>query len=515
MTEEIYAWALREVYPWLGRRQSQTQILERLERLNGTNPSLFLLRISGGSAVLRPKPIPPSSGPLLRAEMYRDFLGATASEFCPELDVTLGIYLEDAALNDPDTPVFAFQKQRGSKDILLPDPEFFDCDFYSLKDHLVDEISYEEKSCSAVFAGSTSGGYVTRQAVDERTHPRLRSALFFKGNPIVDFRLPAVVQYDSQATIDYLRSLGFGHGDGLSWQDQFSHRFIISMDGNGAACSRIPITLRSNSVLLKYASDHVLYYFDGMRPWLHYVPISCDEEVIALVEAERARPGLLQTLAIQGRQFAQTYLSRYQAMRYTALLLQMYQSIGQADMNWQEFATAAKVSAAATPGSGVALGHLAGRGDVRFPLSDWIGEPGSGRTIEGIAIDLGSAGPPSDLYYRTVVADGSLSAWTKSGEFCGSRWRNAAIRGLQFHLLGRTAAEYECRYSAVFTDGTRIGPVPSGQLCRSENLAPLEAFRLELIRKAERLSDSKQAGMQANVESPQRLGVGVAGDRSG
>lgn len=494
VTDEVWGWALKEAYPWLGRRESRANILERLEKLNGTNPSVFLLHVSGGTAVLLPKPIPPSPGPLLRAERYRDFISVVVSTFCPELDVVLGIYLEDAALNDPHTPVFVFQKHVGSGDILLPDPDFFDCQFYSVKDDLVDDISYEDKLCSAVFAGSTSGGYVTRQAIDERTHPRLRSALFFKTIPIVDFRLPAVVQYDSQATVDYLKSLGFGHGDGLSWRDQFSHRFIISMDGNGATCSRILITLRSNSVLLKYASDHVLYYFGGMRPWLHYIPVSCDEEVVALVEAERARPGLFQTLATQGRQFAQTYLNRYQVMRYTAFLLQMYKNISQAHMDWRAFTVAAKEGAVASPVSGAALGHLAGRGDVWFSLSDWVGEPGSGRSVEGIAIDLGPARPPTDLCYRIVMANGSLSNWTKSGEFCGSRWRNVAIRGLQFRLFGRTATEYECRYSAVFTDGTRVGPVPSGQLCRSENLAPLEAFRLELIQNAERSSDSQQDG---------------------
>jgi hypothetical protein len=32
---------------------------------------------------------------------------------------------------------------------------------------------------------------------------------------------------------------------------QFGNKFIISMDGNDATCSRLPITFRSNSVLLK------------------------------------------------------------------------------------------------------------------------------------------------------------------------------------------------------------------------------------------------------------------------
>jgi hypothetical protein len=90
------------------------------------------------------------------------------------------------------------------------------------------------------------------------------------------------------------------------------------MDGWGATCSRIPITLRSNSVLLKYQSQHLLYYFDALIPWLHYIPIAFDDEVTCILRVEEHYLGISSAIVQSANAFADAFLTREQAMKYTA-----------------------------------------------------------------------------------------------------------------------------------------------------------------------------------------------------
>ena len=106
-----------------------------------------------------------------------------------------------------------------------------------------------EKATSAIFVGGTSGQMNTVDTVRNPIATRLRSAKHFRGHPNIHFLLPSLSQCVDAEAEQALRDLGFG-GSQIPWSEQFLHKFIISVDGNGAACSRIVIALKSNSVLL-------------------------------------------------------------------------------------------------------------------------------------------------------------------------------------------------------------------------------------------------------------------------
>jgi hypothetical protein len=62
-------------------------------------------------------------------------------------------------------------------------------------------VPFAEKSATAIFVGSTTGhrGPITVDAVRKLAFPRLRSAVFFKDNPLVDFRLARILQSTPEA----------------------------------------------------------------------------------------------------------------------------------------------------------------------------------------------------------------------------------------------------------------------------------------------------------------------------
>lgn len=130
------------------------------------------------------------------------------------------------------------------------------------------------------------------------------------------------------------------------------------------------------------------------------------------------------------------------------------------------------------PASAELTAHIQSRGDIAGQIGEWMGEPGSGRWIEGYAIAPKALIGEEDVEYQAVLGRGWLSPWVEGGSFCGSRGMALPILGLRVRLRGASAETHELTLEASFTDGSRVGPVAGDIACESDNLAPLEAFRL-------------------------------------
>jgi Glycosyl transferase family 90/Methyltransferase domain len=507
--EDYYAaWAIGETSFWLGHCPDRQATYSRFESLSQSEHWLALLTVADGSVSVANKPSEPRS----RFEVYRKYLESVVRKLCPTLRCKLLFESGDVhQLNEP-IPIFSFQKAQGSRLILLPDVDFFVFNFYDGVTEIRDNIPFEEKSCSAVFAGSTtgSGGKLTAKIAAEYGLPRLRSAAFFRDKPSVTFDLTNLVEYDTEETKRILEEAGFG-GKPLPWEEQFSHKFLISMDGNGATCSRVVIALKSNCVLLKYESPHSLYYFPSLQPWVHYIPIHTDDDVLWVIEAERRQPGLFKHIAKAGSEFAETYLTESGTMEYTASVLKLYDSCfsdrspvstprpprasiedASTDAPPQEgplarvmvhMAGAGDAPATAEPGADdsaplvfVCEGHFENLGDDRATGGEWLGRAGSNRPVEGFML----RGVPAGVSYQAISQDGTATDPAHDGEFCGTRGLHQPVYGFRINLDGDVAARLECHSFATFVDGSKVGPVPDGHNCQADTLAPLESMRIEL-----------------------------------
>jgi hypothetical protein len=80
-------------------------------------------------------------------------------------------------------------------------------------------------------------------------------------------------------------------------------------------------------VVLKYDSPHELYYSSGLIPWLHYIPISSDQQVIDIVRMERDQPGRFRYIGEESQRFYRRYLTRHGVMTYASRLIEMYFSV--------------------------------------------------------------------------------------------------------------------------------------------------------------------------------------------
>lgn len=145
--------------------------------------------------------------------------------------------------------------------------------------------------------------------------------------------------------------------------------------------------------------------------------------------------------------------------------------------------TPAETAPAGTAPAGGAevAAHVQRRGDKLGKLGEWMGEPGSQSWIEGFAIAPNKLVGPEDIEYQAVLGKGWLSPWSEGGQYCGSRGMALPILGLRVRLKGRAVQSHTLRVSATFTDGSRIGPLSDTETAEAESLAPLEAFRIEIL----------------------------------
>ncbi len=324
-------WASQELAPWRDQGLTHDGVAAAIEAAIVGHGSMFRYDVLDGEVVCRSK-TPHEIGPgahesiieivLKRAEAYRQLLQASLPEGVAGRDFSLAVELSDLPPDCPGLPFFAFQKQRGETSLLLPDVDLLEFDYF---DHRtwIDRTRYRAKRNQAIFVGSTTGETLTLEKVAALATPRLRAASAFKDSPRVVFKLPNVVQCDTEETATAVRALGFGEGF-VSWPEQLRYRHILSIDGNGATCSRVAIALLSHCTLLRYASDYELFYFKGLEPWIHFVPIACDADVEAVVADSAENPGRYARLAREGRRFFRRHLRRAPCRRYVAALLQGY-----------------------------------------------------------------------------------------------------------------------------------------------------------------------------------------------
>ncbi len=320
----LRAWAARELAHWRLHPADPEDAAKVFQHLNETDPRLFLYRLQG-SQVERVEKAPAlhEEGALGRADHYLNLFRMAAAALPDDYHATLALELNDKLPFTPIVPVFCFQKRIEQRGILLPDIDFLVFDFYA-GEHFRDDVHYEDKMADAIFSGSTTGGEITPAMARECALPRLRAARFFQDHGRVRFRLPNIVQTTEEAARAILAEMPFCQGEPVQWKAQFQRRYLLSMDGNGATCSRVAIALRSQSVLMKYDSPDLLYYFQALQPWRHYIPISADSDVEKLLDIDDWSPGLVQSIAEESTRFAVQYLNREAVLAYTTQLLLLY-----------------------------------------------------------------------------------------------------------------------------------------------------------------------------------------------
>lgn len=469
-------WASADFTKWSDRGVTAERVAAEADRLNALAPTIYRLDILGPTVTVAPKiETPGFSEPFrLRVDIYRRLLEAVVRLHGIDIRASMMLEAFDQVASVSDMPIVGFQRTRGANTLLLPDVELVENFNASADVH--DDIPWEQKQPQAIFTGSTTGGWSDENSVRARALPRLAAAEYFRSSSRVRWELPNVVQCASPQTERLIRSLGFGEAR-RSWQEQFGYRVLLSMDGNGATCSRVSIGLASHCLLGKFDSPEELYYFRALRAGKHYVPLTEFADVDRLLDDMQERPSAYKAVADAASAFAHRHLTRIAVYAYVAEFLVRYGQL----LAGEPVDDGARVRA--RPPSHAELVVTLDDGSRRLgSLNGWTGSPRSGRAIKKLGLALAPGMPPDVIRLHGIDASGAVTSTSSEGQ---------EAHGLDGGLLRGVAAEiapsyrevYAASVDAIFLDGHTCVEARHDRIAKSPTGAPLEAVKLSVARR--------------------------------
>lgn len=322
----VQDWAKTNFDYWKDRKIDTKNYRNFISEISKNNPQIVIFDINGTSISVSPS-LHINDQLDLRVSLYSSYLLKILNICNFTGSFKMPICIGDIPPDDRfEYPIFSFDKSKGTEKILIPDIDYILTDSYNTipKD---DPNQYKNKLNRAVFAGSTTGGKtISINKIKEKRVPRLRAAEFFKNSNLVDFKITHICQVDGALTNQYIQNLGV-LSDRISWEEQLKNKFLISMDGNGATWSRIVKILYSNSVLLKYLSSRVQFFYGSLIKDLHYIQITEDSEIIKIVQEELSNPGRFESVALAGTEFAKKNLTNEKVDAYLIDVLHQFSKL--------------------------------------------------------------------------------------------------------------------------------------------------------------------------------------------
>jgi hypothetical protein len=59
-------------------------------------------------------------------------------------------------------------------------------------------------------------------------------------------------------------------------KNHLKYKYLFAADGWGASWRRVPLILSSNSLMIKPYSDNIQWFYDLIKPNVHYLPLKDD-----------------------------------------------------------------------------------------------------------------------------------------------------------------------------------------------------------------------------------------------
>ncbi len=210
--------------------------------------------------------------------------------------------------------------------ILIPDQLCLSPDWHRISAEIESinrEIPWNEKISKAFWRGGISDdtGPASQQGSIHYT-PRLAICRLAKQHPDL---IDAAADYrPSMAPLVEKEGLKQLNG-WVSKKDHLKYKYQPTLDGNMCTYPGYQWRLLSNSLTLKQESDQIQWFYRGLKPYVHYLPVRNDmsdlPEKIKWAESHESEVlGMIQN----GQNFARNHLTYEDGYRYLYLVLNGY-----------------------------------------------------------------------------------------------------------------------------------------------------------------------------------------------
>lgn len=211
--------------------------------------------------------------------------------------------------------VLTFGRDGHAKTALLADPYLVS----GFADNMLgspDTLPWISKASKVIFAGSTTGD------IDPILNTRVKACVWaLDHQDVTDFRITSVVQmnpFDVQRKVPQMKYIIAPH---IAPNFQFKFKFIANIMGNTACWSRVPMILKSQSVMFHVPHEDVTWYSSLIKNDEHYVACETFDEFLTNRIRYTHLPMECARITDNANQFVKSYLSPDMADSYTTSLL--------------------------------------------------------------------------------------------------------------------------------------------------------------------------------------------------
>ncbi len=240
-------------------------------------------------------------------------------------DVDFIVSLEDGFAEGVSAPLFVYAKSKTASSLILM-PDFKALTGYQGLRHKIEEGNqkwpWENKTAKAFWRGSTTGGWLTDLNWDQIA--RVKLAILAHSHPDkMDARLTGVVQCDPEIPA-FIKAQGLT-GKIVSQVDHLKYKYLVDVDGNSCSFERYFWVLLSNSVVLKQMTSNIQWYYSGVKPYEHFIPVKEDlSDLMEKIQWAQIHDKEAKQIADNATAFIKNELSPEDIFVYMTHLLQEY-----------------------------------------------------------------------------------------------------------------------------------------------------------------------------------------------
>lgn len=246
----------------------------------------------------------------LKTQVFPNVLG--------KVDGCYPIQLHDSYthIGAPPQNILVFAKHKSHSDpVLMPDP--FMIGNYGNRLTMRDPYTFDSKQDKVAFYGVTTGN--TRPHLNAR----LKLCMWAEQHPAAtDFFVTNIAQIEPKIVHDAYPNLESILHPPVAQEDQYRYKYLFSMDGNTASYDRPCWIMNSQSLLFKYKSNDILWYYPLLQEGHHFVGINDYTEILNKRDYFNNNPGHAKHIIQNANLFAQTFLTPATTLLYTTHLFE-------------------------------------------------------------------------------------------------------------------------------------------------------------------------------------------------
>ncbi len=226
------------------------------------------------------------------------------NNYIPDTDFIVGLFDYLTIPSKKPTPIFAF-----SKDLAIPGEK----DLILIPDWM--NLRSVQKTSSQIKAANKHNPWKDKQ-----------TKLFWRGGPwdSTGFRKKTVEFSKLHPNLIDAKFTNNKDVPFTKLEDHLKYKYLIAIDGLRCTWERFVWHLHANSLIFKNESTQTQWFYKGIEPYVHYIPVSDEHSLLDKIEWAEKNPEKVQSIIANASYFAEQNLELEDMFHYYLVLIQEY-----------------------------------------------------------------------------------------------------------------------------------------------------------------------------------------------